>query len=126
MASATEVELDSLGSQRLAASFVTPEEESCMQWDDLCTGTAVIGRTRGWTRSRLNIETLLADINAVRNCKVAERTVVRMIRWTRLWVLLDKDLVTLMDRTLVSLDWRWRGVNSFTLWISTGIRATDS
>ena len=121
MASATEVELDSLGSQRLAASFVTPEEESCMQWDDLCTGTAVIGRTRGWTRSRLNIETLLADINAVRNCKVAERTVVRMIRWT---MGIDKDLVTLVDRTLVSLD--WSGVNCFTLWISAGIRATDS
>jgi hypothetical protein len=34
-ASATEVALDSLGSQRLAASFATPEEESCMQWDDL-------------------------------------------------------------------------------------------
>jgi hypothetical protein len=32
---ATEVALDSFGSQRLAASFATPEEESCMQWGDL-------------------------------------------------------------------------------------------
>ncbi len=32
---------------------------------------------------------------------------------------IDEDLVSLVDRTLVSLD--WSGVNSFTLWISTGI-----
>ena len=85
------------------------------------TGTAVIGRTRGWTRSGLSSETLLADISAMRNCKVAERTVVRMIRWT---VGIDKDLVTLVDRTLVSLD--WSRVNCFTLWIRTGIRTADS
>ena len=65
------------------------------------TGTAVIGRTRGWTRSGLSSETLLADISAVRNCKVVERTVVRMIRWT---MGIDKDLVTLVDRTLVCLE----------------------
>jgi hypothetical protein len=59
------------------------------------TGTAVIGRTRGWTRSGLSSsETLLADISAVRNCKVAERTVIRMIRWT---MGIDKDLVTLVE-----------------------------
>ncbi len=34
-ASATVVALDSPGSQRFAASFTTPEEESCMQWDAL-------------------------------------------------------------------------------------------
>jgi hypothetical protein len=47
------------------------------------TGTAVIGHTRGWTRSGLTVssETLLADISVLRKCKVAERTVVRMIRW---------------------------------------------
>ena len=32
--------------------------------------------------------------------------------------------VTLVDRTLVSLD--WSGVNCFILWISTGIKTTDS
>ena len=51
------------------------------------TGTAVIGRTRSWTRSELSSEKLLADINAVRNCKVAEQTVVRIIRWTMVMVL---------------------------------------
>ncbi len=83
-------------------------------------GTAVIGHTRGWARSGLSSETLLADISAVKNCKVAERTVVRMIRWT---MGIDKNLVILVDR-IVSLD--WSGVSSFALWISTGIRATDS
>ena len=78
------------------------------------TGTAVIGRTRGWTISVLSSETLLADISAVRNCKVAEQTVVRMIRWT---MGIEEDLVNLVDRTLVSLD--WSGVNSFALSIST-------
>ena len=34
-ASATVAALDSPGSQRFAASFATPEEESCMQWDAL-------------------------------------------------------------------------------------------
>ncbi len=82
-------------------------------------GTAVIGRTRGWTRSGLSSETLLADISAVNNCKVAERTVVRKIRWT---MGIDKNLVILVDR-IVSLD--WSGVGKFALWISTGIRATD-
>jgi hypothetical protein len=86
------------------------------------TGTAVIGRTRGWTRSRLSSETFLVDNSAVRNCKVAEQMVVRMIRWTMMGI--EEDLVTLVDRTLVSLD--WSGVNSFTLSISTGIRAIDS
>jgi hypothetical protein len=52
----------------------------------------------------------LAGISAVRNCKVAERTVIRMIRWT---MGIGEDLVSLVDRTLVSLD--WSGVNGFTL-----------
>ena len=65
------------------------------------TGTAVIGRTRGWTRSGLSSETLLADISAVRNCKVAERTVVGMV-WRTMCI--DEDFVAFMDRTLVSLD----------------------
>ena len=85
------------------------------------TGTAVIGRTRGWTRSGLSSETLLADISAVRNCKVAERTVVWMIRWA---MSIDKNLVTLVNRTLVSLD--WSGVNSFTLRIGSGIWAAGT
>ena len=34
-ASAAVAALDSPGSQRFAASFATPEEESCMQWDAL-------------------------------------------------------------------------------------------
>jgi hypothetical protein len=60
------------------------------------TGTAVIGRTRGWTRSGLSSKTLLADISAVRNCKVAERTVIRMIRWT---MGIDKDLMTHLGKS---------------------------
>ena len=63
--------------------------------------STIIGRTRGWTISVLSSETLLADISAVRNCKVAEQTGVRMIRWT---MGIDKDLVTLVDRTLVCLE----------------------
>ena len=85
------------------------------------TGTAVIGRTRGWTRSGLSSETLLADISAVRNCKVAERTVVWMIRWA---MSIDKNLVTIVNRTLVSLD--WSGVNCFTLRIGSGIWAAGT
>ena len=81
-----------------------------------------MGRTRGWIRNGLSSKALLADVSTVRNCQVAERTVVRMIRWT---MSIDEDLVTLLvDRTSVNLD--GRRVNGFTLWISTWIRATDS
>ena len=86
-ASATVVAPDSFGSQRISASFSTLEEGIKLHamgrlLAKESAGTAVIGRTRGWTRSGLSSETLLADISALNNCKVAERTVVRMIRWT--------------------------------------------
>ena len=80
--------------------------------------TAILGRTWGRARSRFGSETLFADVSAVRNCEVTERTVVRMIRRT---VGIDEDLVTLMDRTLVSLD--RTGINGFTLRIGAGIWA---
>ncbi len=79
----------------------------------------ILSRTWCRTRSRFSSEALLADVSAVRNCEVAERTVACwMIGRT---MSIDEDFVTLMDRTLVSLD--RTGVNGFTLRIGAGIWA---
>jgi hypothetical protein len=61
---------------------------------------------------------LLLVASAVRNCEVAERTVVWMVGWT---MSIDEDFVALMDRTMVSLD--RTEVNGFILRICAGIWA---
>ncbi len=71
---------------------------------------AILSRTT-WCRARSRFSSskaLLADVSAVRNCEVAEWTVVWMVGQT---MSIDEDFVALMDRTLVSLD--RSGVNSF-------------